>query len=284
MTVDKKLGLPYPRGWYVAPDDLPSGVICFSLQLPNDRDFRAAFADLLAVLTNPDAWQDSEDGSVTAQQAADLFTNTTWKGYIEGITCMVAQVVFWPGTLATIPAGTMECAGQSLAVASYPDLFSKLGYAWGGVGANFNLPDMRHRVPMGVGAAGGGFTAHTLGQVLGTETVVLTQQQLASHDHSIPSHGHTPIPHSHGNDAHHHSYDPVVVGDLDIEGPGVPQPNAAQIIPTITENTYDTTITIHEASAQVNDKGSVLTGTRGNGNAHNNMQPSAVGYWIIYVV
>lgn len=43
----------------------------------------------------------------------------------------------------TAPDGFMECKGDSLAVASYPVLFSVIGYYFGGSGANFNIPDMR---------------------------------------------------------------------------------------------------------------------------------------------
>lgn len=43
----------------------------------------------------------------------------------------------------TVPDGFKECNGDSLAVASYPVLFSILGYYFGGSGANFNIPDTR---------------------------------------------------------------------------------------------------------------------------------------------
>jgi microcystin-dependent protein len=54
---------------------------------------------------------------------------------------------FPPGSIhewdtETAPDGYMECAGQSLAVATYPDVFSVIGYKFGGSGANFNLPNL----------------------------------------------------------------------------------------------------------------------------------------------
>ena len=43
------------------------------------------------------------------------------------------------------------CNGASLLVASYPDLYAKLGYTWGGSGANFNLPDLQGIFPGALG-------------------------------------------------------------------------------------------------------------------------------------
>jgi len=48
-----------------------------------------------------------------------------------------------------ISAGWLECDGTSYPVAAYPSLFNEIGYAWGGAGANFNVPDFRGVVPRG---------------------------------------------------------------------------------------------------------------------------------------
>ena len=53
----------------------------------------------------------------------------------------VGGVIAWAHP--TIPAGWLECNGQSLAVLDYPKLASTIGYAYGGSGLNFNLPDYR---------------------------------------------------------------------------------------------------------------------------------------------
>lgn len=47
--------------------------------------------------------------------------------------------------LETLPAGTswMECDGAELPAEDYPDLFGAIGYAFGGTGLNFKLPDLR---------------------------------------------------------------------------------------------------------------------------------------------
>lgn len=43
----------------------------------------------------------------------------------------------------------MICNGRSLLKSKYPELFSKIGYLYGGSGDNFNLPDMRGLVARG---------------------------------------------------------------------------------------------------------------------------------------
>ena len=59
------------------------------------------------------------------------------------------QFLVVPGTIITFagttaPAGYLPCDGRSLANNStYADLFSAIGYTWGGSGGNFNLPDLR---------------------------------------------------------------------------------------------------------------------------------------------
>jgi len=51
----------------------------------------------------------------------------------------IGAIMEWP--LETAPDGFKHCNAQSLAVSSYPILFSVIGYYFGGSGANFNLPD-----------------------------------------------------------------------------------------------------------------------------------------------
>ncbi|EAQ64010.1 35 kDa protein-like [Marinomonas sp. MED121] len=44
----------------------------------------------------------------------------------------------------------LKCDGSSLEVAQYPELFSALGYRYGGSGQKFNLPDLRGEFLRGV--------------------------------------------------------------------------------------------------------------------------------------
>lgn len=47
--------------------------------------------------------------------------------------------------------GWMVCDGRSLGVSMYPELFTCLGYLYGGSGDTFNLPDLRGMFLRGIG-------------------------------------------------------------------------------------------------------------------------------------
>lgn len=85
---------------------------------------------------------------------------------------------------ATLPSGYLECDGTSYSTGTHPALFSAIGYTWGGSGANFNVPDLRGRVPIGVGT-GPGLTTRNLGTNYGAETVTLGIGEIPSHTHTI---------------------------------------------------------------------------------------------------
>lgn len=91
---------------------------------------------------------------------------------------------------ASAPTGWLLCDGTSYSTSAYPELFSVLAYTYGGSGANFNVPDLRGRMPIGAGtgaqnggsgsgviSGGTGITARTRGQFGGD-----TRLQQHSHD------------------------------------------------------------------------------------------------------
>lgn len=81
------------------------------------------------------------------------------------------------------PRGYEPLAGQMKTIESNSALFSLLGCQWGGdCRTTFAFPDLRGRVPMGAGQ-GPGLTPRSLGQWAGTETHVLSLDELASHHH-----------------------------------------------------------------------------------------------------
>lgn len=97
----------------------------------------------------------------------------------------LAEIRMFGGNFA--PRGWAFCNGQILSIAQNTALFSLLGTTYGGNGqTTFALPDLRGRVPVhaGNGEAGPGLSSVQLGQVDGTETVSLTQQQMPVHSHT----------------------------------------------------------------------------------------------------
>lgn len=83
------------------------------------------------------------------------------------------------------PDGWMTCDGRLLAIRDNVALFSLIGNTYGGDGRNtFAVPDLRGRVPMGVGA-GPGLTNRRMGDEPGAEAVILDVTQLPAHDHTL---------------------------------------------------------------------------------------------------
>lgn len=86
------------------------------------------------------------------------------------------------------PYGWMPCDGRLLNINQYTALYALLGTTYGGNGTTtFGLPDLRGRVPVGMNlAAGSDIQPHTpLGQVAGSPTAMLTQQNLPAHVHQV---------------------------------------------------------------------------------------------------
>ena len=55
-----------------------------------------------------------------------------------------------PRAKAAIPSNWLNCNGQSVGTATWPNLFAAIGYAFGGSGSSFLLPDLRGRKNVGV--------------------------------------------------------------------------------------------------------------------------------------
>jgi microcystin-dependent protein len=83
------------------------------------------------------------------------------------------------------PQGFVEASGQIMAINVNTALFSLLGTTYGGDGrTTFALPDLRGRVPRGLGT-GPGLGNVVEGQLGGQETVTLTQANLPTHTHTV---------------------------------------------------------------------------------------------------
>ena len=92
------------------------------------------------------------------------------------------EIRMFAGTFA--PRGWAFCNGQLLQVSQNQALFSLLGTTYGGDGrTTFALPDLRGRIPLHQGT-GLGLTERRLGSKGGSQTEILTVNQLPSHQHT----------------------------------------------------------------------------------------------------
>jgi microcystin-dependent protein len=99
----------------------------------------------------------------------------------------VGEIRMFAGNFA--PEGWFLCDGSLLSISQYQVLFVLLGTTYGGDGtSNFALPDLRGRIPVGVGQ-GAGLSNYVLGQKAGTETVTLSTANLPAHTHSLNASG-----------------------------------------------------------------------------------------------
>ena len=95
----------------------------------------------------------------------------------------VGEIRIFAGNYA--PEGWALCNGQTLSIQNYEVLYSLLGTTYGGDGvSNFGLPDLRSRIPLGVGKSGAG-TTYALGVKGGTESVSLSLAQIPAHTHTL---------------------------------------------------------------------------------------------------
>ena len=95
----------------------------------------------------------------------------------------IGEIRMFAGNFA--PQGWALCNGAMLSITSNPALYSLLGTSYGGDGVTtFGLPDLRSRIPLGVGTATTN-TVYTIGEKLGAETVALTAAQIPNHTHAL---------------------------------------------------------------------------------------------------
>lgn len=84
------------------------------------------------------------------------------------------------------PVDWAFCNGTIVAIVDYETLFALIGTRYGGDGrTNFGLPDMRGRVPVGMGLAPVSGTEYVLGGTMGQEFVTLTDANLPPHNHQM---------------------------------------------------------------------------------------------------
>ena len=54
-----------------------------------------------------------------------------------------------PWSSTSLPAGFLECNGQSVSTSTYAALFAVIAYTYGGSGASFNVPNLQDNVALG---------------------------------------------------------------------------------------------------------------------------------------
>jgi microcystin-dependent protein len=103
------------------------------------------------------------------------------------MTPYVGEIRMFAGTFA--PVGWFLCDGSLQSISQYQVLYAVLGTTYGGDGVStFALPDLRGRIPVGMGQ-GPGLSNYVIGQKSGSENVTLLTGNLPSHNHSLNASG-----------------------------------------------------------------------------------------------
>lgn len=94
----------------------------------------------------------------------------------------IGQIKLFAGTFA--PVGWALCNGQVLNIADNDALFNLIGTTYGGDGTTtFALPDLRSRVPVGIGSDG--VNTYAIGNTGGLEKVPLDGTHMIAHSHDF---------------------------------------------------------------------------------------------------
>lgn len=95
----------------------------------------------------------------------------------------LGQILLWPMNWA--PSYWAPCDGRLMNLAQNSALYALLGVNFGGNGTtNFNLPDFRGRVPIGIGTRLGTSFNYNLANTGGSEAMALSLANLPTHTHT----------------------------------------------------------------------------------------------------
>lgn len=188
------------------------------------------------------------EGDVAAEEAAEI--GQTIIDSLEPTMDLIGLVFPFAGDTSHVPDGALLCDGASYLRTNFPDLFSVIGTTYGAAdGTHFNVPDLRGRTVLGVGA-GSGLSPYSLAQQVGEENHTLTVAELAAHSHTDVGHTHV---------------ESIAVPAVGAALVGLPIPSA---VPGV----------------GVTGVGSASLSTDGGGSGHNTIQPSiALNYLIVAV-
>lgn len=92
--------------------------------------------------------------------------------------------LIFPSALSYAPTYTDNCYGQTYNISTNSALYSLLGTNFGGNGIQtFGIPDLRGRVPVGIGSGGANVNNIILGSAAGNTSISLTIGNLPTHNH-----------------------------------------------------------------------------------------------------
>ncbi len=167
---------------FMRPAPVPSAGVGDSPQVSiafNEAWIPVVFSALKA-LCRPETWEGTQSEIIQAvKDAHQLFD-------FGGTSMPIGTIV--PHVLASLPSNWLNCDGSTHNRVDYPALYALLDSAYVIDADHFKTPDLRGRMPIGVGS-GSGLTTRAVDASGGTETHVLSVAELATHHHNRNSDG-----------------------------------------------------------------------------------------------
>lgn len=197
----------------------------------------------IITLTKEEYKQLVDDGSIS---------ETTYYNILDDVipastSTPLGGIIFWPAALGQLQSNFMRLQGQTLNIADYPSLFKILGTTYGGDGeTTFKLPDASGLTMVGISDSDDTFS--TLGDVIGEKTHILKTNEIPYHEHFYKNNS----------------------GGLVL--PAIDQGKSTTWGASFSES-GDYKVAPSAGQAQ----------TTPNGQPHNNIQPSLLGYWVMKV-
>lgn len=143
----------------------------------------------ISFLENKRSWLETNENPM------DEVTDEDWDT-IEKLIANLSYEVMSPVSLAIVgeirmfgldtpPAGWLACDGVPVPIADYPALYDAIGINFGlTAGGNFQIPDLRFRSPVGIGASSDDPAYEIiLGQKGGSIEIALSTNELPTHTH-----------------------------------------------------------------------------------------------------
>lgn len=149
----------------------------FLLPFPAVDWFSWAILGAVTEMTEPANWVGSSEEEIdyAVREARRMLANFKVLGFNP---FPVGLVLPFAGD--TPPDAYLLCDGGDYATADYPELFSVVGYSFGGASDRFNVPSLGSRSVVG---SGGGFSFGSSG---GEASHTLDASEIPSHAHTIP--------------------------------------------------------------------------------------------------
>lgn len=203
--------------------------------------------------------EDSIAASAISVIAAQVESLITPSGLPAGI------VTSFAGSIA--PTGWLICDGTLKSTTTYADLFTAVGYTYGGSGSQFGVPNLKGRVPVGLDTTQTEFDQ--INDQGGSKTHTLITAELPAHSHTASA----TVTVNSATAAHTHTFDRPTLSDVTVQsGSGTSATG-----PGDGPDTTDSANASHTHSASA----SVTVQNAGSGSAHNNLQPYIVLNYII---